>query len=34
MTPALLDRRYRFMAQNIVRLQQGQPLLNVIHHAP
>lgn len=33
MTPALLDRRYRFMAQNIVRLQQGQPLLNVIYQA-
>ncbi|MDM0111268.1 2-hydroxyacid dehydrogenase [Variovorax sp. J22R133] len=34
MTPGLLDRRYRFMAQNIVRLEQGQPLLNVIHQAP
>ncbi|MDM0109960.1 2-hydroxyacid dehydrogenase [Variovorax sp. J22R24] len=34
MTPALLDRRYRFMAQNIGRLQQGQPLLNVIYQAP
>jgi len=34
MTPALLDRRYRFMAQNILRLQQGQPLLNVIYQAP
>jgi len=34
MTPALLDRRYRFMAGNIVRLQQGQPLLNVIHQVP
>lgn len=34
MTPALLDRRYRFMADNIVRLQQGQPLLNVIFRAP
>ncbi|WP_218510818.1 2-hydroxyacid dehydrogenase [Variovorax sp. dw_308] len=32
-TPALLDRRYRFMAGNIERLQQGQPLLNVIHPA-
>ncbi|MDM0001137.1 2-hydroxyacid dehydrogenase [Variovorax sp. J22P240] len=34
MTPALLDRRYRFMAQNIERLQQGQPLLNVIYQVP
>ena len=34
MTPALLERRYRFMAQNIVRLQQGQPLFNVIYQAP
>ncbi|MGJ7505813.1 2-hydroxyacid dehydrogenase [Variovorax sp. GT1P44] len=33
-TPALLDRRYRFMAQNIERLQQAQPLLNVIYQAP
>ncbi|RZL88684.1 MAG: hypothetical protein EOP82_22160 [Variovorax sp.] len=33
-TPALLDRRYRFMAQNIERLQQRQPLLNVIYQAP
>jgi phosphoglycerate dehydrogenase-like enzyme len=33
-TPALLDRRYRFMADNIQRLKQGQPLLNVIHQAP
>ena len=33
-TPALLDRRYRFMARNIERLQQGQPLLNVIYQAP
>jgi phosphoglycerate dehydrogenase-like enzyme len=33
MTPALLERRYRFMAENIVRLQQGQPLLNVIYQA-
>ncbi|WP_326539457.1 2-hydroxyacid dehydrogenase [Pseudorhodoferax sp.] len=32
-TPALLERRYGFMADNIARLQQGQPLLNVIHHA-
>ncbi|MEJ8847775.1 2-hydroxyacid dehydrogenase [Variovorax rhizosphaerae] len=32
-TPALLDRRYRFMARNIERLAQGQPLLNVIHQA-
>lgn len=32
-TPALLERRYRFMAENIARLQQGQPLLNVIHPA-
>jgi phosphoglycerate dehydrogenase-like enzyme len=34
LTPALLDRRYRFMAENILRLQQGQPLLNVIWPAP
>ncbi|MDM0025472.1 2-hydroxyacid dehydrogenase [Variovorax saccharolyticus] len=34
MTPALLDRRYRFMAENILRLKQGQPLLNVIYPAP
>ena len=33
-TPALLDRRYRFMARNIERLQQGQPLLNVIYPSP
>ncbi len=33
-TPALLDRRYRFMARNIARLQQGQPLLNVICQVP
>ncbi|MBS0452588.1 MAG: hypothetical protein JSS14_14890 [Proteobacteria bacterium] len=33
MTPALLDRRYGFMARNILRLQQGEPLLNVIHPA-
>jgi len=32
-TPALLARRYRFMADNIARLQQGEPLLNVIHPA-
>ncbi|WP_076997485.1 2-hydroxyacid dehydrogenase [Variovorax sp. KK3] len=32
-TPALLDRRYRFMADNIVRLQLGEPLLNVIRPA-
>lgn len=32
-TLALLERRYGFMARNIARLQQGQPLLNVIHHA-
>ncbi|MGC3986741.1 MAG: 2-hydroxyacid dehydrogenase [Pseudorhodoferax sp.] len=32
-TPALLARRYGFMADNIARLQQGQPLRNVIHHA-
>lgn len=30
MTPALLERRYRFMAGNILRLHAGQPLLNVI----
>lgn len=34
LTPALLERRYAFMAQNILRLQQGQLLLNVIHQAP
>jgi phosphoglycerate dehydrogenase-like enzyme len=33
-TPALLDRRYGFMARNIERLQQGAPLENVIHRAP
>ncbi|SEB05178.1 2-hydroxyacid dehydrogenase [Variovorax sp. YR216] len=33
LTPALLDRRYRFMADNILRLQQGQPLRNVIYQA-
>ncbi|MEJ8814601.1 2-hydroxyacid dehydrogenase [Variovorax ureilyticus] len=33
MTPELLDRRYRFMADNILRLQQGQPLRNVIYQA-
>lgn len=32
-TPALLERRYGFMARNIERLHSGQPLLNVIHHA-
>lgn len=32
-TPALLARRYGFMADNIARLQQGQPLRNVIHPA-
>ncbi|MNV78159.1 (S)-sulfolactate dehydrogenase [compost metagenome] len=30
MTPALLERRYSFMAGNILRLHAGQPLLNVI----
>lgn len=30
MTPALLERRYSFMAKNILRLHEGQPLLNVI----
>lgn len=34
LTPGLLERRYDFMAKNIVRLQQGQPLLNVIYQAP
>jgi phosphoglycerate dehydrogenase-like enzyme len=33
-TPALLDRRYSFMVRNIQRLQQGQPLDNVIYRAP
>uniref|UniRef100_UPI000D3432D7 2-hydroxyacid dehydrogenase n=1 Tax=unclassified Variovorax TaxID=663243 RepID=UPI000D3432D7 len=33
-TPALLERRYRFMADNIERLRQGQPLRNVIFQAP
>lgn len=33
-TPALLDRRYGFMARNIERLQQGQALDNVIYQAP
>ena len=33
-TPALLDRRYAFMAGNIERLQQGQALDNVIYRAP
>ncbi|KQP43998.1 2-hydroxyacid dehydrogenase [Pseudorhodoferax sp. Leaf274] len=32
-TPALLARRYGFMADNIARLQHGQPLRNVIHPA-
>ncbi|WP_144631545.1 2-hydroxyacid dehydrogenase [Bordetella genomosp. 13] len=30
MTPGLLDRRYRFMAENIRRLQSGEPLENVV----
>ncbi|WP_159917303.1 2-hydroxyacid dehydrogenase [Pantoea sp. 18069] len=30
MTPALLERRYSFMASNILRLHAGQPLRNVI----
>ncbi len=30
-TPGLLERRYGFMADNIGRLLQGQPLRNVIH---
>ena len=33
-TAALLERRYGFMAHNIQRLKQAQPLDNVIHHAP
>lgn len=33
-TPALLERRYAFMARNIERLAQGQALDNVIHRAP
>jgi len=33
-TPALLDRRYGFMARNIERLQQEQPPDNVIYRAP
>lgn len=33
-TPALLERRYAFMARNIERLRQGQPLENLIHGAP
>lgn len=33
MTPALLARRYRFMADNVLRLHKGEPLLNVIHQA-
>lgn len=32
-TPALLERRYGFMARNIERLQQGQPLDNVVYRA-
>ncbi len=30
-TPALLDRRYAFMAANVQKLAQGEPLANVIH---
>lgn len=30
MTPGLLERRYRFMADNIRRLQTGEPLKNVV----
>ena len=30
MTPGLLDRRYRFIAENIRRLQSGAPLENVV----
>ncbi|VTU34266.1 D-3-phosphoglycerate dehydrogenase [Variovorax sp. PBS-H4] len=33
-TPALLERRYSFMARNITRLQQAQALENVIYLAP
>jgi phosphoglycerate dehydrogenase-like enzyme len=33
-TPALLERRYGFMAGNIVRLHEGRPLENVIFRAP
>jgi phosphoglycerate dehydrogenase-like enzyme len=33
-TPALLARRYGFMARNIERLQEGLPLENVIFQAP
>lgn len=33
-TPALLERRYGFMARNILRLQQGLALENVIYPAP
>jgi phosphoglycerate dehydrogenase-like enzyme len=32
-TPALLERRYGFMARNILRLQRGEPLENVIFRA-
>ncbi|KQP20616.1 2-hydroxyacid dehydrogenase [Pseudorhodoferax sp. Leaf267] len=32
-TPALLQRRYAFMARNILRLQAGEPPQNVIHPA-
>jgi phosphoglycerate dehydrogenase-like enzyme len=33
-TPALLERRYGFMARNVERLQDGLPLANVIFRAP
>lgn len=33
-TPALLDRRYGFMARNIERLQRGEPPENLIYRAP
>ncbi len=33
-TPALLERRYAFMARNIERLRQGQALENLIYQAP
>ncbi|WPB58290.1 2-hydroxyacid dehydrogenase [Xylophilus sp. GOD-11R] len=33
-TPGLLDRRYRFMADNLGRLQAGQPLHNVVFQSP
>lgn len=32
-TPALLERRYAFMAGNLQRLDRGEPLANVIHTA-